>query len=177
VPNPEVAGRWTAPGAPKSEIQFSCVGGLLTYISFTHRNVFECACGWSKVRRRIGAQAPPLPRSACSRVPLDGTCSSKTVCGSHDSDWWLCATGGARADKTLLRINPVILSCCFHFTLPDGLKLVALSESLAIQFGDAGRPELDARSLRLGYGKTKILRSPRRFDCGQDHFADGCRMP
>jgi hypothetical protein len=45
----------------------------------------------------------------------------------------------------LLRINPVILSCCFHFTLPDGLKLVALSESLAIQFGDAGRPELDAR--------------------------------
>ena len=66
VPNPEVAGRWTAPGAPKSEIQFSCVGGLLTYISFTPRNVSECACGWSKVRRRIGAQAPPLPRSACS---------------------------------------------------------------------------------------------------------------
>ena len=58
VPNPEVAGRWTAPGAPKSEIQFSCVGGLLTYISFTPRNVSECACGWSKVRRRIGAQAP-----------------------------------------------------------------------------------------------------------------------
>src|ERR1700681_3877274 len=77
VPNPEVAGRWTAPGAPKSEIQFSCVGGLLTYISFTPRNVSECACGWSKVRRRIGAQAPPLPRSAFSRVPLDGTCSSK----------------------------------------------------------------------------------------------------
>src|SRR4030088_150414 len=93
VPNPEVAGRWTAPGAPKSELQFSCVGGLLTYISFTPRNVSECACGWSKVRRRIGAQAPPLPRSACSRVPLDGTCSSKTVCGSHDSDWCHCATG------------------------------------------------------------------------------------
>jgi hypothetical protein len=50
----EVAGRWTAPEAPKSEIQFSCVGGLLTYIRFTPRNVSECACGWSKVRRRIG---------------------------------------------------------------------------------------------------------------------------
>jgi hypothetical protein len=50
----------------------------------------------------------------------------------------------------LLRINPVILSCCFHFTLPDWLKLVALSESLAIQFGDAGRPELDAGIVKVG---------------------------
>ncbi|WP_154072757.1 hypothetical protein [Bradyrhizobium erythrophlei] len=97
VPNPEVAGRWIAREAPKSEIQFSCVGGLLTYISFTPRNVSERACEWSKVRRRIGAQAP---RFRDQLVPLDGTCSSKTVCGSHDSDWWLCATGGARADKT-----------------------------------------------------------------------------
>jgi hypothetical protein len=97
VPNPEVAGRWTAPGAPKSEIQFSCVGGLLTYISFTPRNVSECACRWSRVRRRIGAQEL---RFRDQLVPVDGTCSSKTVCGSHDSDWWLCATGGARADKT-----------------------------------------------------------------------------
>jgi hypothetical protein len=31
--------------------------------------------------------------------------------------------------------------------------------------------------LRFGYEKTKILRSPRRFDGGQDHFADGCRLP
>src|SRR6202171_1877830 len=81
VPNPEVAGRWTAPGAPKSEIQFSCVGGLLTYISFTPRNVSECACGWSKVRRRIGAQAPPLPRPACSRVPLAGSARRKRCVG------------------------------------------------------------------------------------------------
>lgn len=30
---------------------------------------------------------------------------------------------------------------------------------------------------KVGYGKTTILRSPRRFDCRQDHFADWCRMP
>src|SRR5882757_7835733 len=84
VPNPEVAGRWTARAAPRSEIQFSCVGGLLTYISFTPRNVSERACEWSKVRRRIAAQAP---RFRDQLVPSDGTCLSKMVCGSHDSDW------------------------------------------------------------------------------------------
>src|SRR3979490_39688 len=97
-----------------------------------------------------GPQAHRCTSSSASAISLFPCSLGRNVLvengvGSHDSDWWLCATGGARADRTLLRINPVILSCCFHFTLPDWLKLVALSESLAIQFGDAGRPELDAR--------------------------------
>jgi hypothetical protein len=46
--------------------------------------------------------------------------------------------------RNVATYNPVILSRCFRLTLPDWLKLVALSESLAIQLGDAGRPELDA---------------------------------
>jgi len=67
VPNPEVAGRWTAPGAPKSEIQFSCVGGLLTYISFTPRNVSECAADG---RRSAGTSVHKRLRFRDQLVPV-----------------------------------------------------------------------------------------------------------
>jgi hypothetical protein len=72
-PNPEAAGRWTAPGAPKSEIQFSCVGGLLTYISFTPRNQVRLrmveASGPS-VHKRLRGRAGPVGATNGSQRPM-----------------------------------------------------------------------------------------------------------